>query len=303
MSKNDFYFPSSDGQTKVHGSIWIPEKTPKAVIQIGHGMTEYVDKYDETARFLNEQGFVVAGIDNLGHGQSVVDKTYHGYFGKYEYMIKDIHTARKHIQKQYPQLPYFFWGNSLSSFLGRRYIQLYPEGMNGAIFTGAGSIPQSMVSIILCGTISLVKGGKYYSKFIDTVDMDHYCDRIPNAKTYYDWLTKDENYVKSYINDPLCQIKIKINGYLQMGRCIHALQKPANIRQIPKDFPVAFFSGSEDPVGKYGEHPREITKIMKKEGMTDISCTIYDGLRHQLFWEPEKEMFFNDLLNWVEERM
>ena len=303
MSKKDFYYLSADGKTKIHGAIWLPEQEPKAVLHVGHGMTEYVDSYDEIAKFLNGKGFVVAGIDNLGHGYSVYDETCYGYFGKYEYMIKDLHAVRKKVQAKFPELPYFYWGNSMSSFLGRRYIQLYSEGMAGAIFTGAGSIPQSIMSILICRAISLAHGGKYYSKFIDTVDMDHYCDRIPDAKTYYDWLSRSEDHVEKYINDPLCNIKIKINGYLELGRCIHALQKPENIRKIPKDFPVIFMSGSEDPVGKYGQHPREITESMKKEGMTDVTCKIYEGLRHQLFWEPEADMFFDDLLNWIECRM
>ena len=59
--KKHIYYPSSDGKTKLHGVIWEPETEPKAIVQISHGMVEYVERYEGFAAFLNEHGILVAG--------------------------------------------------------------------------------------------------------------------------------------------------------------------------------------------------------------------------------------------------
>lgn len=57
--KQHFYYPSQDGKTKIHAIEWIPEGSISAILQISHGMVEYIERYDEFARFLNEQGYYV----------------------------------------------------------------------------------------------------------------------------------------------------------------------------------------------------------------------------------------------------
>ena len=120
MLKKEFYFPSSDGQTQIHVIQWFPEAGVKAVLQISHGMVEYIDRYDEFARYLAERGFCVVGHDHLGHGRSVQSQEYLGYFHEEkgnQYVISDIHRLRKMTEKEYPGVPYFMMGHSMGSFL------------------------------------------------------------------------------------------------------------------------------------------------------------------------------------------
>ena len=116
MLKKEFYFPSSDGQTQIHVIQWFPEAGVKAVLQISHGMVEYIDRYDEFARYLAERGFCVVGHDHLGHGRSVQSQEYLGYFHEEkgnQYVISDIHRLRKMTEKEYPGVPYFMMGHSI----------------------------------------------------------------------------------------------------------------------------------------------------------------------------------------------
>ena len=80
MIKQDFYYPSSDGKTTIHAISWTPDGEPKAIVQIIHGMTEYIDRYDDFARYLTEYGFLVCGEDHLGHGDSVTGPDQYGFF-------------------------------------------------------------------------------------------------------------------------------------------------------------------------------------------------------------------------------
>ena len=45
MKKKEFYYDSADGVTKIHGIEWIPEGKPMCILQIVHGMAEYINRY------------------------------------------------------------------------------------------------------------------------------------------------------------------------------------------------------------------------------------------------------------------
>ena len=72
--RDEFYFPSKDGNTEIHTIEWKPEGKVRAVLQISHGMVEYVRRYDEFAQYLCDRGYYVVGNDHLGHGKSVQSK-------------------------------------------------------------------------------------------------------------------------------------------------------------------------------------------------------------------------------------
>ena len=92
--KKEFEFLSADGEHRVHAQEWIPEGEVKAVVQICHGMVEYIDRYDEFARYLNDRGYYVTGNDHLGHGKTAHDKADLGHFPEKHgnrYNQSDIH--------------------------------------------------------------------------------------------------------------------------------------------------------------------------------------------------------------------
>ena len=80
--KDEFYFPSKDGNTEIHTIEWKPEGHVKAVLQLSHGMVEYVDRYSDFAQYLCDKGFYVVGNDHLGHGKSVQSKSEYGFFNE-----------------------------------------------------------------------------------------------------------------------------------------------------------------------------------------------------------------------------
>ena len=117
--KKQIYFPSSDGKTKLHGVIWKPDCAPRAILQIAHGMVEYVERYEGFAAFLNAQGILVAGHDHLGHGDSCINEEDRGYFPPEKgdiIPIQDIHRMTLLLQKKYPDIPHFLFGHSMGSF-------------------------------------------------------------------------------------------------------------------------------------------------------------------------------------------
>ena len=199
--KDEFYFPSKDGNTEIHTIEWKPEGQVKAVLQLSHGMVEYVDRYSEFAEYLCEKGFYVVGNDHLGHGKSVQSKSEYGFFNeKYgnACVLGDLHTLRQRTMKKYPDVPYFMLGHSMGSSLLRQYIQMYGNGLSGAIIMGTMSEQNKTELKIgkdLCRILAVLKGWHYRSKLVDKMVNGPFCKKFKPARTRADWVTSDTGSV------------------------------------------------------------------------------------------------------------
>lgn len=102
VNKSEIFYMSSDNETQIHALKWLPNANPKAIVQIAHGMSEYIDRYDNFAKYLASNGYIICGNDHLGHGQSVVSEDKYGYFGKnngWQNLVKDMHKLSELIKK------------------------------------------------------------------------------------------------------------------------------------------------------------------------------------------------------------
>lgn len=110
--KKEFYYPSSDGKTQIHGIEWLPEGKINCVLQICHGMVEYIDRYDEFAGYLAARGIYVVGHDHLGHGKSIESPEDYGHFSEEkgnQYLITDIQNLRKMTRKNIRMFRILCW--------------------------------------------------------------------------------------------------------------------------------------------------------------------------------------------------
>lgn len=140
MRKQDIFVPSGDGKTKLHGFVWEPEgREIKAVVQLVHGMCEYIDRYHDFAVFLTEHGYAVIGHDHLGHGQSINSQADLGYFADadgHRIVVEDMHRITEFGKERWYGKPWFILGHSMGSFMLRRYLTLYSDELTGAIVMG-----------------------------------------------------------------------------------------------------------------------------------------------------------------------
>ena len=60
-------FTSFDN-TVLQAYVWDDVKVPKGVVQISHGMAEHARRYDDFAKFLNANGYIVFSDDHGAHG-------------------------------------------------------------------------------------------------------------------------------------------------------------------------------------------------------------------------------------------
>ncbi len=223
--KKEHYFQSSDEKTSLHAIVWEPEGSVKAVLQITHGMVEFIDRYDRFARMLNEHGFCVCGFDLLGHGLSVTSEEELGFFRHPDgnrAVIEDIRHLQCIMKRRYPDVPYFMLGHSMGSFFTREYIEFFGDSLNGAIIMGTGSQPVAVVAAgkAMCRAQAAVHGWHYRSAAIDAMAFGSYNKDFEPARTHVDWLTKDEAIVDAYIANPLNTFRFTVNGYYTMFTAI-----------------------------------------------------------------------------------
>lgn len=306
--KREFYFLSKDERTKIHAIEWIPEGKPKAVLQMCHGMVEFIDRYDAFAEFLCSNGFYVVGHDHLGHGKSVTTSSNLGFFHEKngnECVIGDIHQLRVTTEKKYPQLPYFMMGHSMGSFLVRQYIGTYGVGLSGAIIMGTGYQPNLILGAgrFVCRVIALFRGWHCRSSLVDGMAVGAYEKEYSDLTDGSSWLTKDAEIVKQYRMDPNCGFMFTVNAYYHMFGGMLKANKQEKAGAVPKSLPILFVAGKDDPVGDYGRGVKKVLKIYKKNEMRDVKIKLYENDRHEILNELDKEQVYQDLLWWLEKHL
>ncbi|MBO4515639.1 MAG: lysophospholipase [Lachnospiraceae bacterium] len=308
MRKEEFTIDSRDGIHKLYAVKYLPEGEPKAIVQIIHGMSEYMGRYEGFAKFLTDRGFLVTGEDHLGHGLSVPEGETYGYFCPMDpatVLVRDVHRLKKTVQGQYPGIPIFILGHSMGSYILRNYVCRYGTGIQGAIVMGTGTRAKVGVTFIRCLSkcIEMIYGDKHVSPLVERLVMGDYNKRVPNPRTPSDWLSKDEETVNQYRVDPLCGFPFTINGYRCMFEMANRLFDKKNLSRMPKDLPILMVSGDEDPVGAYGKGVEQVRLSMTGVGMENVEMKLYPGDRHEILNELDREQVMEDIAGWLEKTM
>ena len=302
----ELIYKSRDGITQIHATEWLPEeRPPKAILKIVHGMKEFVDRYDGFARYVADRGFIVVGEDHLGHGRTAISSKDLGYFAKKDsdvILVRDVHRLKKTIQSEYPGLPYFIYGFSMGSFITRKYLTMYGEGIDGAIIGGTGWIAERRLRFGITVTALLAKlhGDRYCSDIVEKLAMGDYNRRISRPRTPSDWICTVDSVVDQYEANPKCAFPFTVNAYNTLFKIIQYVQEPKNVQRIPEDLPVIFMSGLQDPVGDYGEGVKKAAELYMVNGMKNVSIKLYDGMRHEIHNEERKHIVYLDMLEWLE---
>ncbi len=303
--KREFTFDSGDGRTKIHAVEWRPENGKICgVLQIFHGMVEFIERYENIADYLTERGLLVIGNDHLGHGGSVVSKEDYGFFCENNgnaVVLGDLRRLHEMTAGQWPDVPYFILGHSMGSFLLRQYLCMYGEELDGAIIMGTGTQPQALLNLgqRLCRLLAAVHGWRYRSKMVDNMAFGGYNKHFRPGRTDKDWLTKDGKVVDAYLADGRCTFRFTLNGYYNLFVSISEAGKKENMERMPKDLPILFMSGEEDPVGNFGKGVEQVRKQFQAAGMNDVTWILYENDRHEILNETDRDTVFRDLYAWL----
>ena len=295
---------SADGSTDIKYIRWLGSEKPKAVVQLVHGMSEYIERYDEFARFLTENGYTVYGNNHIGHGSTAAVPEDRGHIpGRNGFlnMVTDVHNLSVIAREECGDIPFILFGHSMGSLLARLYAELYGNEITALILCGtSGKNPLSSLGLSLTGLISLFKGGRYRSKLVFNMAFGSYCKRCSEKRTIYDWLSVNQDNVDEYMANEHCGEMLTAEGFANLIRLIIVTTSKEWYKNVPKQLPVLLISGSEDPVGGYGKGVIETDRNLKKYGVKDVTHILYSNLRHEILREKEKGRVFADILSFIE---
>ena len=306
INNGTFRFPSCDGEHQVFARQWLPESGQiRGVVQIVHGVAEYIDRYAHVARILAGHGFAVVGSDHLGHGRTASGAEEYGFFCEqsgWHTVSGDVRRLRVLMGEKYPNLPYFVLGHSMGSFLTRTYLIDWPGTVTGAILSGTGQESPATVSAgwhtanLVCKTV----GPRAHSKLIERCSFHAYNKQFAPNRTRADWISRDEAVVDAYIDDPLCQFLPTAGMFRDMMEGLQYIANKANLKKMDPVTPVLFISGDRDPVGQNGKGVKKVAGFFEQAGTQDLTVKLYPEGRHEMLNEINRDEVFEDVLTWLD---
>ncbi len=305
---SDFTFRSSTARNTIRARKCVPDAHPRAVVQIVHGISEHIERYDAFMSFLAENGIVAVGDDHLGHGKSVIEPDDLGFFNDengWDYVVMDEERLHDLMHEEYPDVPYIFFGHSMGSFITRTLIIKHPEIYDAAIISGTGHQSKALIygGNLLANMLVKFNGSHADGQKLNDVAFGTYLSHIAEPRTPFDWLTRDEAVVDKYIADPMCGFVCTTSLYRDMMDGVKFVTTQNNIDKMDKAKPIYFMSGAEDPVGDYGVGVDRAYKAFCKAGLHDVKIRLYPGGRHEMLNETNNREVYKDILDWINEKI
>lgn len=307
MKKYTEKIASTDSKNDLNVIIWETEKEPIGVLQIVHGMAEYIDRYDNFAKYMTEHGFNVIGHDHLGHGYSVSDERDYGFFAEEngdKIIIEDMHSVTQYAREKWEDLPNFILGHSMGSFCLRQYLTKYSNDVFGAIIMGTGWIPSAaaLLGKAIATNTCKSKGSHTVNPLLIKLTLEPYNKPFAPARTNCDWLSRNEKQVDLYVNDKLCGFDFTAGAYKDFFTILEKIAKNRQLIGMRKSLPILITSGSVDPVG--GKKACEkLNAQYKRCGIDDVTLKLWENDRHEILNELDKSDVYRYIYNWLKSKI
>ena len=280
------------------GFSWASNGKAKGNVVIFEGMEEHVSRYDEFAKFLNENNYNVYALDTYGQGENVSpDLSDAGIWpvNGFAKMVCAHHEMVNEARKN--GLPTYIFSHSMGSYMGQDYIQRFSGDVEKVVLCGAGSYnPAVGPGKVVAAIVTTKKNRNQKAKLLNNLMFGSFDKKIKNPRTAFDWLSYNQENVDKYINDPLCGFG-PTNGFcLEFCKGMAPLFKKKNFSRVSKDQKLFIITGREDPVSNYSKYTFDLEKRYTAIGLKDVTVKVYDGMRHEILNEDRRQEVYNDIL-------
>jgi acylglycerol lipase len=257
---------------------WLPDKSPKAVLLVVHGLAEHSGRYKNLVDYFVPKGYAVYALDHRGHGKSEGMRSYVDRFSDY---LTDLKTFFDKVRKEHRGAKIFLVGHSLGATIAIPYAVEHQQELAGVITSGASLVASSTVSpalIAIAGVISalLPKMGV----------------TVLDAST----ISRDKAVVDAYVNDPLVfRGKIPARTGAELARMWKTL--PEEMSKIK--LPILIMQGTADQLA----NPASSKLLYERVGSKDKTLKLYEGFYHEIYNEPEHKQVMADVEAWLKKHL
>ncbi|RFU82573.1 alpha/beta hydrolase [Streptomyces triticagri] len=286
---------------------WLPGSgRPRALVQIAHGAAEHGLRYERFARHLTTRGYGVVASDHRGHGATAPATGGYGVTGDADRdswlaIVEDLRLIGERARALHPGVPLVLLGHSLGSMLARDYAQQYSDDLSGLILSGTfRSLPsvETEQSIADLEREIAERGRTALSDFVPNL-FGSFNDPYPD-RTGFEWLSRDDAEVDAYVADERCGFPFSAGLSLDWVRAVRRINDPANLARIPADLPVHIAVGTEDPCNQRMTLVHELLEDLRYAGVTDLTWKGYEGARHEILNETNRDEVHSDLTAWLD---
>lgn len=299
--KQTFIFTAPD-DTQIHCHRWPVEK-PSAIVQIVHGGAEHAGRYNSLARALNRQGYTVYAEDHRGHGRTGEINTKLGDMGEanaFERVCDDVLSLGRRATTENPGVPLVIIGHSLGSLITQRILLQHSEEYAAAVLSGSPDIMGIAAGAELVHAEVDRVGRDQVSEVLDAATVENFAAAIPDAESPYDWLSRDREQVKLYADDPWCGYALCTGVWQDLiADMLVTTEVSAVAAALRKDLPIYILSGSDDPVHADWTAIDRLAANYRDCGVQDITIKNYNGGRHEMFNEVNRDEVIAELLDWL----
>lgn len=307
MQESAFSLVGDEG-TRIHVYRWLPDSecNVKGVVQIAHGMSETAARYAEFAQQLTSHGYAVYANDHRGHGKTVENSNLLGNAGTdaFRWMASDMMNLGEVAAKENPDVPLFLMGHSMGSFLVQHLMYAGHERYHAFILSGTNGKRGLLrigekLALLQCD----VQGASHPSMLLNALVFGGFNRSFRPATTPFDWLSRDSEEVKRFIDDPLCGAVCSAGFFRDFFKLLLDIHLPSNMKRIPKDKSVYLFSGEQDPVGLHGKGVLNLVSQYRELQLEDVEYRLYPGGRHEMLHETNRTEVAQHVVEWLERHM
>ncbi len=309
MEKDHFQFKTKDS-TNIFVYAWIPQDSTKtkAVLQISHGMAEHAARYQGLAEYLNSKGYAVYANDHRGHGRTAGGLENIGFLAQqngWDLAVADIRQLSQILKKKHPDIPLFALGHSMGGLLLRDYISHYGSEIQGAIILSTSDNPfiLCMIGQVIASIEIMAKGAKNRSELLDKMSFGKYNSYFSPNATKFDWLSSDTEAVRKYVDDPYCGEIFTSSFFKDLTYGVRKISSNKYFMKVPKDLPLLFLAGKNDPVGNMTKGVLKVIEKYIKAGIKDIEYIFFERARHEILNEKCKNEVYRHISDWLDEKI
>jgi alpha-beta hydrolase superfamily lysophospholipase len=285
--------------------VSIAPGSPRAVVQINHGLAEHGSRYARFAAFLAQHGFHAYAHDHRGHGRTTAPGAPLGSFGPEpaaENVLADALAVRDHIAKAHPGLPVILFGHSMGATVAlallARHARLYRAA--GLWNMPLASRIEARAGKALLAWERFRLGSDVPSRLVPRLTFQAWGKAVANARTPFDWLSRDAEEVEKYIADPHCGWLPSVGMWRAVFDFNLMVTERDALRAIPRSLPILLVGGSGDPSTKYGATMRRLEERFRRAGFSNLETRIYADARHESLNELNRNIIMEDFVRWAE---